>query len=438
VGDAVTVGLDIGTTSVKGLAVDGDGHVLAQVRVPHPVGIPSPGRFEHDVNLVWREGVRRAWREVSAGLHPAAVNVVAMVPSLGAVDARGHALTPGLLYGDERGRRDGRPTGAPGDVGELLGFLGWCREQAPDAAGFWPAQAVANKALGGRGALDSISAMTAYPLFDGRAWDDELLADAGVRADHLPEVANGDTPVGQVDGAVIGPGGIDAFGEQLVAGAEAPGDVLVICGTTLITWVVIDEWVEVPGLWTIPHSTPGLTLIGGPSNAGGLFLNWATHLLGRGGEPHPDRVPVWSPYVRGERTPLHDVERRAVLDGLDLTHGPAALRRAAFEAAGFVVRHHVELSGVPARRLVLTGGGTRVPEWVQAIADGTGLPADVVAVPEGAALGSAFFARVAAGLETDATAARRWARTDRRVDPDPAWADPCATRYQRFRALADA
>jgi hypothetical protein len=45
---------------------------------------------------------------------------------------------------------------------------------------------------------------------------------------------------------------------------------------------------------------------------------------------------------------------------------------------------------------------------------------------------------VAAGLETDATAARRWARTDLRVDPDPAWADPCATRYQRFRALADA
>jgi xylulokinase len=438
VGEAVTVGLDIGTTSVKGLAVDDDGHVLAQVRVPHPLGIPSAGRFEHDVNLAWREGVRRAWREVSSGLHPVGVNVVAMVPSLGAVDARGHALTPGLLYGDERGRQDGRPTGAPGDVGELLGFLGWCRGQAPGAAGFWPAQAVANKALGGRGALDSISAMTAYPLFDGQRWDESLLGEVGVGADRLPEVVNGDTPVGEVDGAVIGPGGIDAFGEQLVAGAEEPGDVLVICGTTLITWVVTDEWVEVPGLWTIPHSTPGLTLIGGPSNAGGLFLNWATHLLARGDDPHPDRVPVWSPYVRGERTPLHDVDRRAVLDGLDLTHGPAALRRAAFEAAGFVVRHHLDLSGVTARRLVLTGGGTRVPEWVQALADGTGLPADVVAVPEGAALGSAFFARLAAGLETDATAARRWARVDRRVEPDPAWVDACATRYQRFRALADA
>ena len=83
------------------------------------------------------------------------------------------------------------------------------------------------------------------------------------------------------------------------------------------------------------------------------------------------------------------------------------------------------------RRLVLTGGGVRVSEWVQALADCTGLPADVVAVPEGGALGSAFFARLAAGLETDATAARRWARVDHRVEPDPAWVEPCARRYER-------
>ena len=103
-----------------------------------------------------------------------------------------------------------------------------------------------------------------------------------------------------------------------------------------------------------------------------------------------------------------------------------------------MVRHHLDLSGLPANRLVLTGGGTRVPEWVKALVDGTALPADLVAVPEGGALGSAFFARLAAGLEIDATAARRWARTDRRVEPDPAWVDACAVRYQRFRELADA
>ena len=76
-------------------------------------------------------------------------------------------------------------------------------------------------------------------------------------------------------------GTVDALAEQLVAGADDDGDVLVILGTTLITWGVIPEWREVPGLWTIPHTAPGKILIGGASNAGGLFLNWALDLAGK-------------------------------------------------------------------------------------------------------------------------------------------------------------
>jgi xylulokinase len=57
-------------------------------------------------------------------------------------------------------------------------------------------------------------------------------------------------------------------------------------------------------------------------------------------------------------------------------------------------------------------------------------------VPEGGALGSAFLARLAVGLETDMTDGRRWARTDRRVEPDPAWAEAVDRRYRRFRELA--
>ena len=42
-----------------------------------------------------------------------------------------------------------------------------------------------------------------------------------------------------------------------MAGADGLGDVLVLCGTTLITWGVLDEWLEVAGLWTVPHTAPG-------------------------------------------------------------------------------------------------------------------------------------------------------------------------------------
>ena len=241
-------------------------------------------------------------------------------------------------------------------------------------------------------------------------------------------------------------GTIDAFAEQLVAGADEVGDVLVLCGTTLITWGVIEEWAEAPGLWTIPHTAPGKTMIGGPSNAGGLFLERVKRWLGGAAAEgldavHPHDLPVWLPYVRGERTPLHRRDLRASLHGAALHHEAAHLLQAAYEAAGFVVRHHIDLAraaGLAPRRVVATGGGTRVPPWLQALADCTGLPVDVAAVPEGAALGAAFIARCVAGRETSMTDARRWARTSHTVEPRPYWVEATEARYERFRELSAA
>ena len=102
------------------------------------------------------------------------------------------------------------------------------------------------------------------------------------------------------------------------------------------------------------------------------------------------------------------------------------------------MRHHLDLAGVPARRIVATGGGTHSTDWVQCLADATGLPVDVVAVPEGGALGAAYLARVTAGLERSAADSGRWARTGRRAEPDPVWAAAMAERYERFRALTGA
>jgi xylulokinase len=246
--------------------------------------------------------------------------------------------------------------------------------------------------------------------------------------------------IGDIDGVTVSGGTVDFLAEQMVAGASSEGDVIVGCGTTLLPWAVIEQPRQVPGLWAAPHmGAHGMTMLGGASNAGGLFLNWATRLAGkvrRADTLEPWRVPVWMPYVRGERTPYHDPSRRASLHDLDLTHGAAALRRSAYEAAGFVARHHIELAGVDAQRIVATGGGTRVPEWMQALADCTGLPVDVVAVPEGAALGAAFQARMALGLEVRIEDAARWARLSHRVEPDAAWVAPCAERYARFRELS--
>ncbi len=227
-----------------------------------------------------------------------------------------------------------------------------------------------------------------------------------------------------------------------MAGASEDGDVLVILGSTLIVWAVTPTWREVDGLWTVPHTVPGKVLIGGPSNAGGLFVNWVGRLLGVDvwkGCPLPEdpgRVPVWQPYLRGERVPFHDPDRRASLHDLDIGMDAGAVLRAAHEASAFAVRHQLDLSAFDASRIVATGGGVRDRAWVQALADGTGLPVDVVAVPEGGALGAAWLARQTAGLEPPGADAGRWVRLDRRVEPDPRWQSAVAARYARYRELA--
>ena len=87
-----------------------------------------------------------------------------------------------------------------------------------------------------------------------------------------------------------------------------------------------------------------------------------------------------------------------------------------------------------APRIVASGGGSRVTAWMAAVADATELPVDAVAVPDGAALGAAYFARLAAGLETSLNDSSRWAAVGRRIEPDPAWVRAADSRYAILRA----
>src|SRR5258708_39994757 len=128
----VTVGVDVGTTSVKAVAVDESGEVVARCRVAHSVVAPEPDILRHDAKRAWRSGPRKAFEQVTAQLEAdgnalAGVAVAAMVPSMTAVSERGVPVLPGLLYGGREGRT---PTDTSArDAGLMPGTM-------PDAEGF--------------------------------------------------------------------------------------------------------------------------------------------------------------------------------------------------------------------------------------------------------------------------------------------------------------
>ena len=444
------------------MAVDATGEVVARVRVPHRVITPVPDVLEHDALRAWRHGPRRALARVAEALDgpPAGVVTTSMVPSITAVDRRGIPRLPGLLYGDVRARDDGpggpvaRPHDQGGEREEGRRMLAWAVAEHPGAAGYWPCQAVATHALCGVPAVDSATSSSFGSLMRGGRWDRDALAGLGIGEDQVARVVPLGGAAGTVPGTstAVGGGSIDAFCEQIVSGAVHPGDVLAIFGATLVVWVVTEQWLEVTGLTVVPEHHPGPVhdrwprRTPGPCSSTGSARSPGERRVTAAGVRRrrtaagpragdPLRVPVWLPYLRGERTPFHDPRLQASLHGLDIAHGPDAVVRASHEASGFVIRRMVERSGAPATRIVATGGGSRSVPWMQAVADATGLPVDAVAVPEGAALGAAFLARLVAGLETDFAVSTRWARTGRRIEPDPVWAAAAAARFGRFEEL---
>ena len=229
---AVTVGVDVGTTSVKALAVDDEGAVVARSRVAHSVVAPEPDILRHDAKRAWRSGPRRAFGQVteqlSGGPHRlAGVAVASMVPSLTAVNRQGVPQLPGLLYGD----REGRVTKAVddavlplGSMPDAEGFLAWAADAVPEARGYWPCQAVATYALAGVPAIDTGVTASLGALHTHGHWNAELLASLGVREDQMPAVF----PMGQSAGtlpesdAVFTGGTIDALCDQIVAGRTTP------------------------------------------------------------------------------------------------------------------------------------------------------------------------------------------------------------------------
>jgi xylulokinase len=447
-------GIDVGTTSVKAVVADEEGHVLSSERVPARLIVGSGGRFEHDALATWWEAPRRALGALAERHQLEAVAVSAVMPSIGAVGPGGRPLGPGVLYGDARARSSWPAQEGEGPTGgdEMARLLGWAAREHPGAAGYWPAQAVANASVGGEGVVDFASAYAAGRLYNGSGWEPSVYEGAGLHVGQLPRVATFGEPLGYVrptagghqgKEVLLGVGSVDGLCELLVAGVVEEGDVLLALGSTLVVWLCLSAWPERPadGIWVVPHVLGGRALAGGASNAGGMWVDWADRALrpaAAPSAPRPREVPLWWPWANGERVPWHNPDLRIGLAGADLSHGPEALRRAALEATGFVARYILELAGAASgrapRRVIASGGGSARPDWLQALADVLGQPLLPMATPAGAALGAAFLARMAAGLETSLEDASRWVRWSAEVQPDPEWSKAAGERYDRWVA----
>lgn len=128
-------------------------------------------------------------------------------------------------------------------------------------------------------------------------------------------------------------------------------------------------------------------------------------------------------YWQGNRTPYVDPEARGVIRGLSLKHTTAHIFRAIIEGIAYGTEHILRTfrqNGYVVEEMVVAGGPTKSPLWMQIHADVSNVPLTFTAVPDGPALGSAILGAVAAGIYPDVqTAAERMVHVKSHIEPDP-------------------
>lgn len=214
----------------------------------------------------------------------------------------------------------------------------------------------------------------------------------------------------------------DSGAEAISTGVFRPGDMMIQLGSTAYFIYLADHMIDDARLWPGTFIIPGTYGICAGTNTAGALTSWLRQELYRDAveaEDHggPDAYSVMAhdaadvapgadgllclPYFAGERTPLNDPEARGVFFGLTGRHTRAHMVRAALEGVAYTVASHVDIiereHGLPIGRIMLVGGGTKNPVWMQAIADVCGREVSVAKVTVGACFGDAIMAALAGG-----------------------------------------
>ena len=447
------VGLDVGTSGLKAIAISPTGEVLAAAGESYELSTPQPGWAEQDPD----DWVRAA-RRCLAQLPPGEVGLSGQMHGLVVLDGDGDVLRPAMLWNDQRTGEQCAEIEARIGLERLIALTGnraltgftapkllWLREHEPAVYRrirhvLLPKDYVRYR-LDGSFATDAADASGTL-LFDvaDRRWSEEVCAELELPLEWLPPVSES-TEIG-------------AAGDQAAAavglGVVSPGEASVVLGTSGVVFAPLPAYQpdREARVHVFCHAVPGSWHAMGVMLSAAGSLAWLQQILATDHETLTSEAAGWpagseglqfAPYLAGERTPYADPDARGAFTGLSLRHDRGALVRATMEGVAYGLRDSLELLrelGVDAQSARLSGGGGRSELWRRIVASVLGLRLELTESEEGSAFGAALLAGVRAGEFADIQeAVARCVRVREHVDPDPDWAVAYKAGYHRYRAL---
>ncbi|HYE01294.1 MAG TPA: xylulokinase [Alphaproteobacteria bacterium] len=472
------LGIDLGTSGVKVVLVDGDQRVVGQAGAPLAVQRPRPLWSEQDPEDWWR-----ATEAAMAALRAEHAAALAGVRGIGLsgqmhgatlLDNADRVLRPCILWNDGRSGAECRELEAR--VPELRAIAGniampgftapkllWVARHEPSvfartAKVLLPKDWLRLRMCGIHASEMSDSAGTLWLDVARRRWSEPLIAATGLGPDAMPELFEGSAATGTLRpevaaawgvpaAAVVAGGGGDNAAGAVGAGVVRPGAAFLSLGTSGVVFVADDGFRPNPAqaVHAFCHALPATWHRMAVMLSAASCLSWLSQATGGAGEAAllaeaeaaaPDPRLLFLPYLSGERTPHNDPEATGALIGLTHATDRGALARAVLEGVALAFADGLaalEADGGRIERLSVIGGGARSLFWGGILADTLRRPLDYHAGGEiGPAFGAARLGRLAATGEDPAAicTAPPVAHT---VEPQGG-DDAAAERLDRFRA----
>ncbi len=434
------LGLDLGTSGLRGLLIDADQNVVASAEATYEVSHPHSGWSEQDP-----EDWIAALDAVMATLKSANRSALASLNGIGVsghmhgatcLGADGHVLRPCILWNDTRSHVEAAALDQLENTRELSGNIVFPGFTAPKLA--WMAThepqifAQIDKVLLPKDYLNFIltgdavgdmsdSAGTAWLDTGKREWSETLLSAGQMAASNMPRLVEGSQKAGTLkpelaakwgvpDTCVIAGGAGDNAAAACGVGAMVEGDGFVSLGTSGVLLSAKDSYSPQPAsaVHTFCHAVPNRWYQMGVILAATDSLNWLSGITGKtpaeltselGDALTTPTDVMFAPYLSGERTPHNDSAIRGAFTGLSVSTSRSDMTQAVLQGVCFALRDSLEAlksTGTNMTSALAIGGGTGSTLWVEMLATVLDLPLEIPAEGEfGAALGAARLALTA-------------------------------------------
>lgn len=483
--DAISLGIDLGTSELKAVLLDGKGIVLAQAAATLSIARPQPGWSEQNPEDWWRAcvSVLHQLKDASPATY-ARIRCVGLSGQMhGAVlvDRRDECIRPAILWNDSRAIAESAAlahdnpsfsaiTGSLPMAGFTAPKLMWLKTheseifRAVDCV-LSPKDFLRLKLTGDRITDVSDAAGTLWLDVGKRRWFEPIIQATGLEPRQLPRLVESTDAAGQLsasaaamldlnEATVVAGGGGDNPASGVGIGAVDSGQSFITLGTSAAVVSITDRMIgnAAAGVHSYCHALPERWYAMGAILSGASCLKWIARILSKPSEqdlidlvstsmpaarPVPRSAPLFLPYLSGERTPHNDPLARGGFMNLAHDTSPAMLGYAVLEGVGFALRdamNSVESTGAVVAGCVLVGGGARSDYWAQLLSNILDLELRLLAGSElSAAIGAAKLGFAAYGCAPEVLQTSLPVKTT--FVPEPAVHESLEDRYDKFRGL---